>query len=67
MMMRLPRKISREADGHWDCVPMYQLHVAQGATRVVSKNRVPFGVLFIGVPYYIGNITRDSALENYPI
>ena len=28
--------------------------------------RVPFRVLFIRVPYYIGDLKRDPNLENYP-
>ena len=33
---------------------------------VVIKIRVPFRVLFIRVPYYIGDQKRDPNLENYP-
>ena len=28
--------------------------------------RVPFRVLFIRAPYYIGDVNRDPNLENYP-
>ena len=33
---------------------------------VVCYTRVPFGVLFIWVPYYLGDPERDPKLENYP-
>ena len=33
---------------------------------LVLYNRVPLGVLFIRVPCYIGDLTRDPNLENYP-
>ena len=32
----------------------------------VLKNRVPFRVLLIRVPYYIGDLKGDPNLENYP-
>ena len=32
-----------------------------------KKIRVPFGVLFIRVPYYVGDLKRDPGLENYTI
>ena len=32
----------------------------------VFQSRVRFRVLFIGVPYYIGDLQRDPNLENYP-
>ena len=28
--------------------------------------RAPLGVLFIGVPYYVGALRRDPGFENYP-
>ena len=34
--------------------------------RVGLKSSVPFGVLVIRVPYYIGDPKRDPNLENYP-
>ena len=33
---------------------------------VVVEITVPFGVLFIWVPYYVGDLKRDPNLENYP-
>ena len=33
---------------------------------VVLQSRVPFRLLFIRVPYYIGDLKRDPNLENYP-
>ena len=35
-------------------------------TWVVFQNRVPFTVLFVRVPYYIGDLKGDPNLENYP-
>ena len=32
----------------------------------VLKIRVSFGVLFITVPYHLGDLSRDSNLENCP-
>ena len=32
----------------------------------VLENRVPFGILFIRVPYYVGDLKGDPSLENYP-
>ena len=31
-----------------------------------SLTKVPFGVPFIRVPYYIGDVKGDPDLENYP-
>ena len=36
------------------------------AIWVGFENRVPFRVLFIRVPNYIGDPKRDPNLENYP-
>ena len=36
-----------------------------GTTRVVVKIRAPFRVLLIRVPHYIGDLKRDTILENY--
>ena len=33
---------------------------------VVLEIRVPFRVLFISLPYYIGDLNRNPNLENYP-
>ena len=37
-----------------------------GTTRVVLSIRVPFRVLFIGVPYYIGDLRRDPRSRGLP-
>ena len=37
-----------------------------GSIWVVFKMRVPFRVVIIRVPYYIGDLKRDPNLESYP-
>ena len=37
-----------------------------GTNMGSSLNFGPFGVLFIRMPYYIGDLKRDPTLENYP-
>ena len=38
----------------------------QGSDAVTLEIRVPFRVLLIGVPCYVGDPERDPNLENYP-
>ena len=49
-----------------DVMNTFEFGKAPIPQRQFSKLGFPFGVLFIRVPYYFGDLERDPNLESYP-
>ena len=48
------------------CSNLARLRDLLGGSWVLLKNKVPFRILFIRVPYYIGDPKWDPNIESYP-